>query len=321
MDIDRMLGMCRRDQWTLGELDWSQAPRALSREDEETVVQLFTDMAEIELLAGALFEEQERRAEDPRLKEIFRSFVVDEVRHSAVAKRLARHYDLHHYREYHPNEALQRFVPHFRRAVGLFSDDVANAYITGGEIILDVALLRALDDFVKDDMSADAMRLINRDESRHIAVDFHMVGYYASDAYAERLRARPAPGLRTRVWGAWTFAMMLYHAQPFFKAMFFAPMDRLDPSGRRLREAFRRMQLLGARSDTTRRPFSRFLQVSFDVFNHPWAGPLLGGVASRLLGIDPRYLKRLTTDDEWTTASQMSFDEHAEATLAAKLMA
>ena len=74
----------------------------------------------------------------------------------------------------------------------------ANAYITAGELILDVALLRSLDDYVADEMSHRAMYLINRDESRHIAIDYRMVEYYASPEYAairmvslSRLWARP----------------------------------------------------------------------------------------------------------------------------------
>jgi len=51
-----MLEKCVRDQWSVDDLDWSVPPPQLSREKEEAVVQYFTDMAGIELLAGALFE-------------------------------------------------------------------------------------------------------------------------------------------------------------------------------------------------------------------------------------------------------------------------
>src|ERR1700737_4431313 len=94
MDLERMLRMCREGQWTVGELDFSQPPRPMSRDDEMVVVQYFTDMAQIERLAGALFVEQERRSRDPVLKEIYATFVVDEMRHSHVAQMLADHYDV-----------------------------------------------------------------------------------------------------------------------------------------------------------------------------------------------------------------------------------
>src|SRR5207253_1657571 len=81
------------------------------------IVQLFTDMAGIERLAGALFHEQERRAKDPTLKAIFRTFVVDEVRHAQTAQMLADFYDVHRFRIYRMNRSLERFIPCFLNAI------------------------------------------------------------------------------------------------------------------------------------------------------------------------------------------------------------
>src|SRR5262245_36513296 len=100
MDLGRMLEKCVRDQWSVDDLDWSLTPPAMDREKEEAVVQYFTDMAGIELLAGALFEVQREKTADRTLKKIFSTFVADEKRHSAVASRLAKHYDVHHFRDY-----------------------------------------------------------------------------------------------------------------------------------------------------------------------------------------------------------------------------
>ncbi len=98
MDFARMLDKCLALQWRPSDLDWSQAPRPMPPEDEIAIVQLFTDMAGIERLAGALFFEQQKRVEDPTLQAIFATFVQDEVRHSQVAQMLADFYDVHHFR-------------------------------------------------------------------------------------------------------------------------------------------------------------------------------------------------------------------------------
>ncbi|MEI8255032.1 MAG: ferritin-like domain-containing protein [Deltaproteobacteria bacterium] len=318
MDLDRMLEMCRRDQWRTEDLDWSRTPRLLPRDAEIDVVQLFTNMSAIERLAGRMFEEQTRRAEDPRLRAIFESFVVDEERHADVAQRLARFYDVHHYQDYGVEPALARFTPAFSDAVQFLSDDVANSYITGGELILDVALLRSLNDYVNDPMSQEAMALINRDESRHIAVDYHMTEYYASDDYAKRLEGSPGQPVSARARAAWSFANVLYYAKPFFQHVFFEPMDRVDPSGRRLREAFKRMQLLSFKPGLQRRPFVMFMQALHYAFNHPIAGPVVGRVAARIAGIEPRFMARLYTDAEANAARTASFDQLAEEALNAK---
>ncbi len=318
MDLERMLDRCRREQWSEDDIDWTRTPRDLDPADEELVVQLFTNMAGIERLAGALFAEQGRRADDPVLRAIFDSFVVDEERHARVAERLARHYDRRRLREYRIDPHLTRFRSHFLGAIRDLPADIANAYITGGELLLDIALLRSIDDHVRDPTCGAAMQRINRDESRHIAIDYHMVGYYASDAYDLDLRLRPSRSARERLRGAAALAMVLVHARPFFRAMFFGPMDAVDPEGRRMREAFRHMQRIGQRPEAKRRPFGKFLRVMYDAFNHPKAGPLVTAGAARLVGLDPRFMKRMNSDDELLRAAEKSFDELADDALQAK---
>jgi hypothetical protein len=318
MDLERMLEKCRRDQWSADDLDWSARPRGMSRDDEIAIVQLFTDMAGIELLAGELFAEQGRRATDPRLRKIFATFVADEKRHSDVAQRLADFYDVHHYKTYRRNEHLERFFPHFLAAIRYLSDEIATAYITAGELILDVALLRSINDYVADEMSEQAMRLINRDESRHIAVDYSMVAKFASPEHRALEASRPRPALAERVKAWWTFLNLLYHAGPFFRDVFFEPMDRVDRSGRRLREAFKRMQLLRTQPGVTETPFGRFLEVLQQIANHPVGGPLFGNVASRLAGVRPEFMRWLCSDDEMERARKMSIDQLVDEALSAK---
>jgi hypothetical protein len=317
LDLDRMLESCRRDQWSVGDLDWTRAPRVMSREDEMAIVQLFTDMAGIERLAGALFREQERRVEDPRLKAIFATFIKDEVRHSHAAQMLADFYDVHHYKEYRISQSLADFAPVFVDTVRLLSDDIANAYIITGELILDIALLRSIDDFVADEMSHEAMRLINRDESRHITIDYYMCEYYGSDAYLEKRLRRPKESLEERARAARTFTAMLYYAQPFIRDVFLSPMERLDPRGKRLREAFKRMQILGMRDPEARLPFSKFLRSLQVLFNHPVAGPLVGDLVGRVAGVG-RFLERFYTDEDIERARRMTYTELAQEALALK---
>ena len=313
-----MLEQCRRDQWSVSDLDWSRTPRPMSREDEERVVQLFVDMAGIERLAAALFREQERRTEDPRLKAIFSTFIRDEIRHAQAAQMLADFYDVHHYRHYQESESLRAFAPVFVDAIHHLADDVANAYIVGGELILDIALLRTVNDFVHDEMSEEAMRLINRDESRHIAIDYYMSEYYGTDAYEEKLRRRPRPGLAERAQATRTFALMLYHAQPFIRDVFLVPMHELDPRGRRLREAFKRFQLLGMRERSPRRPFTRFMRALQEGFNSPLR-PIFGGLFARLGGVSPDLMQRLYTEEDLSRVRRMSYAAMAQEALDAKI--
>jgi hypothetical protein len=318
MDLTRMLEKCVRDQWSIDDLDWTLPPPTLSRDKEEAICQYFVDMAGIELLAGALFEVQRQKQKDPTLKKIFSTFVADEKRHFAVAARLAKHYDVHHYREYKESESLANFRPHFLALVQKASPEIANAYITSGELILDVALLRSLDDYVDDEMSHRAMHLINRDESRHIAIDFHMTEYYASDEYVAYVRKRRKPTARELAYGLRALVTMMWYAKPFLQEVFLRPMDRTDPSGRRIREAFKRIQLLMRKPTVARQPFSRFMCTVQDLYNHPIAGRVFGPVLLRALGAEDRAARFLYTKQELARSNEMSFEELAEEALAAK---
>ncbi len=312
-----MLERCRRDQWSVHDIDLSKPPRALSEDDEIAVCQLFTDMAIIERLAGALFREQARRTDDAVLRAIFDTFVVDEVRHAQMAQMLADYYDRRSLRVYRPSRALTRFFDHFTTAVTELDDDVANTYITAGELILDIALLRSINDYVADEASAQAMRLINRDESRHIAIDYHMVGYYASPAWTTRIAARPRKRPRDHARAAWTFLNILRHGQPFFRDVFFQPMKRIDPSGVRMREAFKRLQLLGAKPETTNTWFGTFMRVLQTGYNDDRFGALLAPLIGRVVGVGD-FMRVLYSDAEGSRAATMTYDELAHEALGVK---
>ena len=315
-----MLDKCRRFQWRVDELDWTVKPREMDRETEITVVQYFTDMAAIELLAKELFVEQRRRATDPRLHKIFSTFIVDEERHSRVASRLADHYNVHRYREYTTNESLVRFRPHFLKALRYLSAEIANVYITAGELLLDIALLRSIDDYVDDDMSRQAMVLINRDESRHIAIDYYMVEHYSSDAYLESIRDRPSPPLRQRLEASWALANVVWHAKPFLIDVFLTPIAMCDPSGKRLREAVKRLQLIAQKPDVARRPFPMFLNGVRRLYQTPIIGRAFGSALSRIGGAPGELLVDLYTAEDVERVRHMSFEEMAEDALAAKTL-
>jgi hypothetical protein len=321
MDIQRMLEKCKSQQWKIDDLNWDVEPRSMERDEEIAVVQYFKDMAGIERFAKALFVEQQKIVTDPTLKAIFATFVVDEERHAQVAERLAAHYDVHRYREYTTSPELERFKPSFMDTLKYLSAEVANAYITGGELLLDVALLRSLNDYVHDDMSQRAMDLINRDESRHIAMDYHMTEFYASDEYQQWLAQQPKNGFKHDVKAFASFARLLASAAPFFRQVFFQPMARIDPSGKRLREAVKRMQLLGNRKKVAGRPFYRFMNSVNTINRHPVWGRVLGGITNRISGDFPVELRGiLYTQSELKAANDMSIDAMADEALKSKTL-
>ena len=162
------------------------------------------------------------------------------------------------------------------------------------------------------------MALINRDESRHIAVDYHMVGHYASDAYQARKATLPRRPLHEQIAGARAFGALLLWGKPFFRDVFFAPMERTDPTGRRVKEAFRRIQLLGSKPGLDGLPIVRFWRTMQELYNRPGAGRFTKRTVARVIGMEPAFMEILATGDELTRARRMSFDELAVEALDAK---
>jgi hypothetical protein len=316
VDLERFATKCVDGQWKVGDLDWTGPPRPMSAEVETNVVQYFTDMAGIERLAGALFATQRDLVGDPTLKKIFSTFVADEERHARAAERLAAFYDVHHYRRYRTSPELKRFAPWFRGALKHLSPEVANAYVTGGELILDIALLRSIADYVDDDMADRVMELINRDESRHIAMDYYMMEHYASGAADD-----PAPKSRLEsARAALAIAGLLFYAKPFITAVFLEPSRVADPAGRRIREAFKRMQLLSQKPELARRPFVNFMVTLRAAFNTPIVGRVFGQVISRLTALPPELLKDLYSESEARRAQRMTVEELGQDALEAKAL-
>jgi hypothetical protein len=318
MDVDKMLERCEQEQWEIGDLRLDSPVRSMSPEMEMAIVQCFTDMAGIERLAAALFREQARRAEDPRLRRIFETFVEDELRHAEAACLLAARFDVRRLRRYEERPALSRFAASFVDAVRYLPPDIANAYIMVGELILDVALLRSLDEALSDPATREVMKLVNRDESRHIAVDFHMFDFYASDTYVQRAAAQPPRPARERLAGTIALSQMLRHARPFFKQVFFEPMVLVDPSGRRIKEAVKRLQLVLRRPAVGKPTFVRFIEALLSAYEHPVTRAIVGPAIVRVVGIEPELLEPQYTEHELRRAVVMSMDELTQEALAAK---
>jgi hypothetical protein len=139
-----------------------------------------------------------------------------------------------------------------------------------------------------------------------------------TEKYAEEAGASFSRSWRDSLVAAAALVRMIWHAKPFLEQVFLAPMDKTDPSGKRLKEAIKRIQLVGRKPSVARRPFTRVMLAVQDAFNHPVIGRLAGPVLLRIAGGDARTIKRLFTDEELARSQRMSFDELAEEALAAK---
>jgi hypothetical protein len=302
VNLEKMLERCRREQWKVDDFDWTGTPVALSGEREREICAYYVNMSYIERLAGALFLALARRVDDPTLAAIFETFHTDELRHSHAAARLADYFDVHHYQIYTPNIPMLRFIPAFVQLIDSVGPAHATNFILGGELILDIALLRGLNAYVDDPVSRAVVEKINQDESRHIAMDMHMTEYFAVAGRGGDAN----PWLDPNWWGILTWG------PGFFSEVFFRPMQRLDPSQAQMRDVMRRIRRFYDRASVAANPAVREFQ-GLVAFLETRAGALVGGavtvLARRLFGIDFDFVRA------GSTASVYGLGEAAPAVL------
>ena len=93
----------------------------------------------------------------------------------------------------------------------------------------------------------------------------------------------------------------------------------VDPTGKRMRQAFKRIQLLGTKGELREHPFTKFMTGLQDLYNdHPVVRLTFGRLIERIVGVDPSLIARLYDDKDVSRAARMSFDELAEDALSAK---
>jgi hypothetical protein len=112
----------------------------------------------------------------------------------------------------------------------------ATSFILGGELILDMALLRSLNAYVDDPLARAVVEKINQDESRHLAMDVHMTEHFARTTAEAWARTATNPWLGVDFWGVVAFG------PAFFTDVFFRPMQVLDPSQEQMHEVMRRLR-------------------------------------------------------------------------------
>jgi hypothetical protein len=111
---------------------------------------------------------------------------------------------------------------------------------------------------------------------------------------------------------------MTMFGRPFFRDVFFGPMDRIDPTGARLREAFKRMQLLGTRPGLEELPLAKFWSSMMTLYNQRWMGRRGKEAVALVVGVEPRFMEYLASEDELARARTLSLEQLAEEALAAK---
>lgn len=177
LDLTRMLEKIEAGRWSLDDIDWNAPGAETVRPDQREKLRSFlTDLVWIEHIGARGFAALARQARDPRLQAIYRHFEAEEELHAQAELALMRRWGL-----VEPGEIPVANI-HVRLVVAWldrYADEIdfetLTCVIAMLEVALDGALVKFLLDEVEDPICHEAFANINRDESRHLAVDFHVM--------------------------------------------------------------------------------------------------------------------------------------------------
>ena len=316
LDLDRLLERCHEHTWRLSDLDFSRPPQALPGAQEDAVVQYLTDFVYIERMAGSFFLALQDKVGHPVVRQILQTFVIDETRHAHAMQLLADHFDRRKLRIYAPNPWIVRLVQRLEEWIRVAPPDAAATAVTTGEICFDVAYLKPLDEHLADPTAREVLRLVHRDESRHLAIDYWLLEWFGTADYQERHPPEPFD-LRAEAELMVRYVRAFSVGFPFMRQVFFGTNARLDQNGARLRDAAKRIQLAMTRPGIRGRPFVRFYGAVQAIFDSPVLGPVVRRGFATVLGADPTLFKTQYTDAERAHVEGLSAHELAVDTLAA----
>jgi len=195
LDLAQMRRKCREGQWSVDDIDWHAPGRELvTAADAERMKRFMTDLVWIESFGEAAFEAMAKKVRDPELREIYESFAIDERRHADAEQRLMLRWGMIDRDERPTPNPSARIALEFLTERG---EEIPFAiYATllpMFEVVLDGALIKFLDASVSDPICRRVFENVNRDEARHLAVDYHTLEVLGGRAgYGTALRAAGA---------------------------------------------------------------------------------------------------------------------------------
>ena len=295
MDLGRMLDRIQSRQWALADIDWdSPGAEQITDEQRPKLATFMADVAWIEQVGARAFAALAAKAKDPDLAEIYRYFHAEEQRHANVELALMRRWDMLDGDEPpEPSISVRLAMDWLERYADSLPMAVLATAIPMLEVALDGALLKFLTDEVPDPLCQTVFELVNNDESRHLAVGFHVLEVLGREpTYLHAVRL-------ARVLLSPAAIAVLPAAIPLF-ANATRSITELGLEEQRLYDAMARFDLVGKRNPVVRRNptylgLKEFGKIVADG-SHPYH--LLSDAVTGIMDHYPRRL--LSKPPSWT---------------------
>jgi hypothetical protein len=287
LDLSRTLDRVQERQWALADIDWD-APGAelITDEQRPKLAAFMADVAWIEQVGARAFAALARRAQDPTLAELYRYFHAEEQRHANAEIALMRRWGMLEGDEPpEPHISIRLAMDWLDRFADSLPLPVLGSAIPMLEVALDGALLKFLTEEVPDPLCQVVFDKVNNDESRHLAVGYHVLEVLGRDPLHVHARTLARVLLSPAMLTSLPAAMPLFsNARDSVVGM--------GLSEEKLYEAMARFEKLGDRQPMVRRNPSYLALKEFGKMvadrSHPYH--LLSDAVSGLVEHYPRWM-------------------------------
>jgi hypothetical protein len=178
LNLADTLATIKARQWMLSDIDWDAPGADLIRDDQRDDLKAFmSDLMWIEHVGARAFAGLALHAPTEELKEIYRYFHAEEQKHANAELALMKRWNLLEEGEIPlPGVMISHSLDTMDKMADTAPFEYQATIIPMLEVALDGALLKFLTDEVEDPLLKVVLNKINADESRHLAVGFHVMG-------------------------------------------------------------------------------------------------------------------------------------------------
>ena len=183
INLDTLLEVSKRNQWSVHDFDWRSPVDddiATTRKQRKLLGRMLLMTAGFERLGVDAFMIHAKHSDDKTAKTIFQLIALDEQRHADAEVELAKRLGVHWRDLPLPVRAMfKQFSQDIRRAgrtpVSKLLHEFGASGIPIAELALDTLLLPTLKKMSSDPLLMEVFKLIDRDEARHIAMDYWLL--------------------------------------------------------------------------------------------------------------------------------------------------
>ena len=187
MNLDNLLEKSRTGQWSVKDFDWDQplgSNVSISERQKRLLGRILLFTAGVERLGAYAFQVNEKNSTNPTVRALFEIIANDEFRHAEaetlLAERLGVEWSDLPWLLRYSFKVLSRDLRKLKGTKGRIFHEIVGTQIILFELGLDSLWSPTVREMLDEPFQNEIIRLIDRDESRHLAMDYWLLDHKGS---------------------------------------------------------------------------------------------------------------------------------------------